>query len=169
MVFSLFITTNAFASMAVVNVDEIVKGSTAFKKLNTTLEKEKASYQDKIKQKEIELNAKRDDLQSKSSILSQENLQKQALEFQKEILSFQEDVKKKEANLQEKLAYGLNILNTEAQKIAADIVKESEGKYNTVINSTVLLTYSKDDDVTMEVLKRLNKKNLDLTKKDSKK
>ena len=168
-IFSFFIMSSAFANnIAIVDVAKIVEGSTAFKKLSDSLEKEKNSYQDKIKQKEIELNAKKDDLQSKSSILSQENLQKQALEFQKEILSFQEEIKTKEAELQEKLAYGLEVLNNEVQEIVKQIVEENK-KYNLVLNSNVLL-YSEDkNDITMEVLKRLNKKNINLIKKDTKK
>ena len=98
----------------------------------------------------------------------QENLQKQALEFQKEILSFQEEIKTKEAELQEKLAYGLEVLNNEVQEIVKQIVEENK-KYNLVLNSNVLL-YSEDkNDITMEVLKRLNKKNINLIKKDTKK
>ena len=165
LLFFFFMATSVYANnIAIVNIDKIVQGSTAFKKLNESLEKEKNSYQEKIKQKEIELNAKRDDLQSKSSILSQENLQKQALEFQKEILSFQEEIKTKETDLQTKLANGLNILNTELQNIVEDIVKKSEKKYDIVLNSSVLLYNNTADDITMDVLKALNKKNIDLTK-----
>lgn len=151
--------------IAVVNVEEIVKNSVAFKRLNDSLEKEKNDYQEKIKQKEIELNAKKDDLQSKSSIYSQEVLQKKSLEFQKEVLSFQEEVKNKEGELQEKLMYGLNILNDEVKTIVTNILKEEKyKKYKTVINSTVLLVYENDDNITNEILKRLNKKNISLTK-----
>ena len=49
--------------------------------MNDSLEKEKNSFQEKIKQKEIELNAKKDDIQSKASLLSQETLQQKSLEF----------------------------------------------------------------------------------------
>lgn len=165
-VFLFLFASNVFANnIAVVDVNKIVSGSTAFKKLNQSLEKEKNSYQDKIKQREIELNAKKDDLQSKSAILSQENLQKQALEFQKEILSFQEEIKAKEVDLQKKLAYGIEVLNEEVQQIVNDIVKESDNKYDVVLNSNVLLYSNDKNDITLEVLKRLNKKNINLIKK----
>ena len=100
-----------------------------------------------------------------SAILSEENLQKQALEFQKEILSFQEEIKTKEVELQKKLAYGIEVLNEEVQQIVNDIVKESDNKYDVVLNSSVLLYSNDKNDITLEVLKRLNKKNINLIKK----
>lgn len=162
---------NVFAdNVAVINLESIVKESVAFKRLNTSLEKEKNSYQEKIKQKEIELNAKRDDLQSKSSLLTQETLQQKSLEFQKEVLTFQEEVKNKETELQNKLVDGLNILNNEVKVIVKGLLKEEQfKKYDKVANSALFIHYNEKDDLTLEVLKRLNKKNITLTKKNIKK
>ena len=163
------VSTTLAQDIAVVNLEQIIKNSVAFKRLNESLEKEKNEYQGKIKQKEIELNAKRDDLQSKASMFSQETLQQKSLEFQKDILSFQEEVKNKEEELQKKLTYGLNTLNEEINKIINDMSKEKDFiKYKTIINSAVLLKYDSNDDITMEVLKRLNKKNISLVDKKNK-
>ncbi|MDR1499043.1 MAG: OmpH family outer membrane protein [Rickettsiales bacterium] len=165
-IFVLFSISNVFASnIAVISIENILRDSTTFKKLNDSLEKEKNSYQSKIKQKEIELNAKKDDIDSKSSILSQETLQKKILEFQKEVLSFQEEIKNKENELQSKLSYGLSKLNTEVDIIVKEMMKEEKYKgYSIVMNSSVLLYYNEKDDLTLEVLKRLNKKNISLVK-----
>lgn len=162
----LFSTTLMANEIAIINMENIVKESVAFKRLNDSLEKEKNTYQEKIKQKEIELNAKRDDLQSKASLLSQETLQQKSLEFQKEILTFQEEVKNKESELQSKLVDGLNILNNEVKIIVEELIKEKEfSKYNAVANSAMFIHYNTKDDLTLEVLKRLNKKNISLIKK----
>ena len=169
--FACLFISNVFAGdIAVVDLENIVKESVAFKRLNESLEKEKNSYQEKIKQREIELNAKRDDLQSKSSLLSQETLQQKGLEFQKEVLTFQEEVKKKEVELQNKLVDGLSILNNEVKVIVEDLLKEEQFKeYDKVANSALFIHYNKKDDLTLEVLKRLNKKNITLIKKNIKK
>jgi Skp family chaperone for outer membrane proteins len=149
--------------IAIVNVENITKNSVAFKKLSDSLEKEKASYQEKIKQREIELSAKKDDLESKSSILSKDVLQKRALEFQKEVMTFQEEIKNKEGELQSKLNYGLTKLNNEINLILKEMLKEERyQKYSAVASSAVFLYYKEENDITLETLKLLNKKNISL-------
>jgi Skp family chaperone for outer membrane proteins len=165
-VFVLF-SYNTFATeIAVINVENITKNSVAFKKLSESLEKEKTSYQEKIKQKEIELSAKKDDLESKSSILSKEVLQKRALEFQKEVLAFQEEVRSVENDLNTKLNQGLMKLNSEIGSILKEMLKEEKyKKYSAVASSAVFLYYKEENDITLETLKLLNKKNISLLEK----
>ena len=169
--FSIFCVGTALANnIAVVDLEYIMQNSVAFKRLNDSLEKEKKSYQEKIKQKEIELTTKRDKLQSQASLLSQECLQQKTNEFQKELLSFQEEVKNKENELQKKLMDGLAVLNNEVKTIVNDIVKEDKyNKYTSVLSTSIMLYYRDDDNITTEVLKRLNKKNISLINIDNKK
>lgn len=158
------------SNIAVVNIEKIAQGSTAFKKLSSDLEKEKNLYQEKIKQKELELNTKKEDLESKSSLLSKESLQKQAMEFQNEVIKFQEEIKNKEQELQTKMASGMNVLVKEVGKISNEILKEEKySRYSVAINSAVLVSYNEEDDISMEVLKRLNKKKISLLQVQQKK
>ncbi len=164
-------SVNAFASnIAIVNVEKIVQNSVAFKELNGELEKEKNLFQTKIKQKEIELNSKKEEIDSKSSLLSQETLQKKVLDFQNEVLKFQEEIKNKEIELQGKLSKGLNKLTEEINNIVNTLLKEDNFKnYSMVINSAALLKYDEKNDISMEILKRLNKKNISLIEKNKNK
>ncbi|MDR0572315.1 MAG: OmpH family outer membrane protein, partial [Rickettsiales bacterium] len=93
LIIGLFVATASAKEIAVINLEEIIKGSTSLKKFNEELEKEKNEIQDLIKKKEEELNKKKDDLESNSSILTKEVLQTKALEFQRDVLAFQESVK----------------------------------------------------------------------------
>ncbi len=167
----IFFSTSVFASnIAIVNVEKIVQNSTAFKELNEELEKEKDSFQIKIKQKEIELSHKKEQIDSKSSLLSQETLQKQILDFQNEVLKFQEEIKNKEIELQGKLTGGLSKLTEEISNTVNILLKEDKFKnYSTVINSAALLKYNEEDDISIEILKRLNKKNISLVEKNKNK
>lgn len=167
-IFFLLFSFNLLASdIAIINMEEVAKNSTAFKKFKENLEKERDIYQAKIKQKEIELNAKKDDLESKTSLLSQETLQKQAIDFQKEVLSFQEEVKNKEIELQNKLNYALDKLNNEINLIIKNITSEDNfKKYSMIINSNaVLYNKEKDNDITMTIIKKINEKNISLIQK----
>lgn len=158
------------SNIAVVDIEKIAQGSTAFRKLSDELEKEKNSYQDKIKQRELELNTKKEDLESKSSLLSKESLQKQAMEFQNEVIKFQEEIKNKEQELQMRMASGMNILVKEIGSISKELLKEEKyNKYSVVISSAVLVSYNEEDDISMEVLKRLNKKKISLSQDKKKK
>jgi Skp family chaperone for outer membrane proteins len=89
-------------NIAVIDLQEIVKGSISFKKFNDNLEKEKNEIQNLIRKKEEELNKKKSDLESKSSIFTKDTLQTKIVEFQKEVLAFQDSVKQEELKLQEK-------------------------------------------------------------------
>ena len=145
--------------IAVVNIEEIAKNSLAINKLNKDLNQKKDNLQKKFRDTEIKLNAKRDDIASKSSILSQEAMQKKAMEFQQEVMEFQEEVKKEETNLQQELMEGLSVVNEQVEKIILEIKKEEQyKKYNFIINSASLLYFEEKDDISSEVLKRLNKK-----------
>lgn len=166
----LLFSFNTFAGeIAVVDMEKIIQNSSAFKQLSDSLEKEKNSYQEKIKQKEVELNNKKDELESKSALLSKETLQKQAFEFQNEVLKFQGEIKEKEDELRENLSKGMNTLAKEVADIVNSMLKEDKyKKYSMVINSGVLLHHKDEDDISMEVLKRLNKKNISLISKKKK-
>jgi Skp family chaperone for outer membrane proteins len=147
--------------IAVINLEEIVKGSTSFKKFNEDIEKEKNEIQDLIKKKEEELNKKRSDLEARSSILTKESLQAKVVEFQKEVMAFQDSVRQEESKLQDKLNGALGILNNKINEIVAAMIKEEKyEKYSFVLNSMVFVYYNKDDDLTMEILKRLNKQKI---------
>jgi Skp family chaperone for outer membrane proteins len=159
-----FITNHVIAKdIAIIDLQEIVKGSISFKKFNDSLEKEKNEIQDLIRKKEDELNKKKNDLESKSSILTKDVLQTKIMEFQKEVLAFQDSVKQEEMKLQEKLNNALNILNSNVNEIVVNLLKEEQySKYSFVSTAAVFIYYDKDNDITMEVLKRLNKQKINL-------
>ena len=80
------------------------------------------------------------------------------MNLQKEILEFQESVKKKEIELQDKMLSGLSKINDEIKKIISNMLKEDKyKKYGTVINSATLLYFESSNDISSDVLLRLNK------------
>ncbi|MDR2760394.1 MAG: OmpH family outer membrane protein [Rickettsiales bacterium] len=160
----------AAAGTGVVNLEEAVRESVSFKKFNSDLEKEKDEIQELIRKREEELGKKKNDLESKSSILTKDALQAKAIEFQKEVFSFQDSVRQQENMLQEKLNKAVGILNGEIVKIVEEMVKEEKySQYSRIVNAAVFLYYDKKDDLTLEVLKRLNKRKINLLGSDAKK
>jgi Skp family chaperone for outer membrane proteins len=164
-IISIFISTAVSAKeIAVINLEEIAKGSTSLRKFNENLEREKNEIQNLIRKKEEELGKKKEELESKASILTKDSLQAKALEFQNEVLAFQDSVRQEEIKLQEKLNEALTILNGKINEIVTDMIKEEKySKYSFVSSTVVFVYYDKDDDITMEVLKRLNKREINLS------
>lgn len=159
-VLSVFLINSAKAdSIAVVNVQEVLDNSLIIIDATKSLNKEKDDYQKKFSDKELALTKERDSISTRSSILSQADMQKEVEIFQKKVVDFQNEVKETEAKLQQKMADILTKVSTELKTIISDMLKEKEfSKYSKVINSEALLHYDAQDDITKDVLLRLNKK-----------
>ena len=99
----LMLTNQVFASdIAIIDLDEIIKNSTAMANVNKTLENEKASIEKKLKIEEQKLTDEKNSLESTIKTLSQDVAQKKAMEFQQKVLAFQQEVRENETNLQKK-------------------------------------------------------------------
>ena len=156
--------------IAFLNLEKVADGSTAFKKAKDMLDKRKQTVQKKLDNKQTEILNKKKDIESKSSVLSKDTLQKKIESFQAEVLAFQEEVKKEDEKLQKDSMNVLKQLNDKVVEIVSKMVKEKSftDKYSYVANASLFIFYDKENDITNEVLKRLNKEKLDLTKAISK-
>ena len=146
-------------SIAVVNVQEVLDNSLVIIDATKSLNKEKNDYQKKFSEKEAALTKERDSISTRSSILSQADVQKEVEVFQKKVVDFQTEVRDVETKLQQKMTNILAKVSNELKSIINDMLKEKEfSKYSKVINSEALLHYDAQDDITKDVLLRLNKK-----------
>ena len=165
--FALFSFNTAFSKeIAFINMDEVAKGSNALKKANEQLQKEKSELETLFKKKEEELKKEKEDLESKAAIYTKEVLQQKAIDFQKKVIAFQESVKQKEGELQNKLTKCLLVLNDKVIEIINKAMTEEQfsSKYSSVAITSAFIYYNKNDEITLEILKRLNKEKLDLLK-----
>ena len=145
--------------IAVVNVQEILNNSLIFIDATKVLNKEKEEYQKKFSEKELNLSKEKDSISARASILSQAEVQKEIEVWQKKVFDFQEEVKDTEAKLQQRMANILSKVSDEVKLIITNMLKENNfSKYNKVINSEALLYFDENDNITKDVLLRLNKK-----------
>ena len=156
---SLFMINIAKADFAVVNVQEILDNSLVIIDATKILNKEKEDYQKKFSEKELSLTKEKDNITVRSSILSQQDMQKEVELFQKKISDFQIEVRDTEIKLQQKMAQTLSKVSDELKIIISEMLKEEKFKnYDKVITSEALLYFDSKDDITKDVLQNLNKK-----------
>lgn len=155
-------------NIAVLDIEKVIKESNSFVKFEKSLEVEKQKAEEHFKQEEASLREKQSELESKTSILSKEALQKEVIEFQEKVANFQESVNKKGMELQGKINEAGMFLND----IIKNIIEENPvyKKYTIILNKAIVIQINTEvKDITLEVLKDLNKKNIDLSKKISNK
>ena len=157
--FFTFFIDIAKADLAVVNTQEVLNNSLVFIDATKTFNKEKDEYQKKFSDKEAMLMKEKDNIITRSSILSQQDMQKEVEIFQQKISDFQIEIRDTETKLQQKTAQVLSKLSDELKIIISEMLKEKVfSKYDKVVDSSVMLYFDPKDDITKDVLQRLNKK-----------
>lgn len=146
----------ANATIAVINVQQVMNESTAAKSMREQLEKKQNEFQETISKKEKVLQKDDKELSKKRSVLSKEAFEKKLRAFQSKATKLQKDVQAKKALLEVSSARALADIQKATTQIISDLSKEKGFK---VALPTSQILYADDSlDISDEVLKRLNKK-----------
>lgn len=142
--------------IAVLDVQLIMRDSTAAAGVRSQMEKFQQQFQTEIGAQENALRQADQDLAQKKAVLSQEAFQQQAQEFQKKVTALGELVQKRKKQLDD--AYGASM--KQIQDALMDVVQAQmrESGVNVVLPRSMVVDVSKDMDITQETLKRLNQK-----------
>lgn len=142
--------------IAVLDVQLIMRDSTAAAGVRSQMEKFQQQFQTEIGAQENALRQADQDLAQKKAVLSQEAFQQQAQEFQKKVTALGELVQKRKKQLDD--AYGGSM--KQIQDALMDVVQAQmrESGVNVVLPRSMVVDVSKDMDITQETLKRLNQK-----------
>ena len=149
--------------IAVVNIQYVMKESTAAKSVREQLENKQKTYQADITKKEEALQKEDKELGKQKGVLSKEAFEEKARAFRTKATDMQKDVQSKKALLDSAFERSLNDIQKVVTEIISDISKE-KGFVIAVPTSQILFADTKLD-ISAEVLERLNKK---LTKLDVK-
>lgn len=144
------------AKIAVVNIQQIMRESTAAKSVREQLESKQKSFQADITKKEEALQKEDQELAKKQSVLSKEAFAEKAKAFRSKATEVQKEVQAKKAMLDGGFERALNDIQKAVNEIIADMAKE-KGFALAVPTSQVLYADDKMD-ISKEVLDRLNKK-----------
>lgn len=155
---------NAFAgSIAVLDVEKIVKESSAMRDIQSKVTKKQDDYQKEVTKKQKELETEQKKLEGKKDILAKEAFEKEMKKFDGKIDDLKTFVDKKQNSLKKASMDSMGKVNDKIKDIIAEISKEKD--IDLIVPTSQTLFYKDEMDISAEVLKRLNKK---ITKVDVK-
>lgn len=145
--------------IATIDLDTVLKKSTAMSNVNKELENEKAGIEKKLKAEEEKLSEEKNSLESQVKTLSQEVAQQKVLEFQQKVLAFQQKVKQSEVDLQKKYMDSVVEVTEKIKDIVKEMKNEKDSEYNfDVVLPLASTIYAEPNlDISAEVSSRLNK------------
>ncbi len=143
-------------SIAVVNIQQIMREATAAKSVRDQLESKQKAFQADITKKEEALQKEDQELGKQQSVLSKEAFAEKAKAFRTKATEVQKEVQAKKALLDNAFERALNDIQKAVNEIIADLAKE-KGFALAVPTSQVLYADEKMD-ISKDVLDRLNKK-----------
>lgn len=142
--------------IAVVNIQQVMKDSTAAKSIREQLEKKQKDFQAEITKKEDALQKEDQELGKQKSVLAKDAFEKKVRAFRNKATEVQKDVQTKKALLDNAFQNSLN----DIQKVVTDIISDlsKEKGFTVAIPTSQILYADKKLDISEEVLERLNKK-----------
>lgn len=162
-VFALFAFNASAAGVGILDVEKIVKESSAMRDIQNKVSKKQDEYQKEVTKKQDELESEQKRIEGKKNVLSKEAFEKETKGFEKKIDDLKTFVDKKQNSLKKASMESMSKVNDKIKDIIADISKERE--LDVIVPASQTLYYKDELDISSEVLKRLNKK---ITKVDVK-
>lgn len=147
---------SAAVNVAVVNIQQVMRDSTAAQNVREQLEAKQKGFQADISKKEEALQKEDKELSKKRSVLSKEAFEEKARVFRSKATDVQKEVQEKKAVLDAAFERAL----AEIQKSVTEVIGEmSKEKGFALAVPTSQILYSDEKlDISAEVLKRLNQK-----------
>jgi len=143
-------------SIGILDVEKIVKESTAMRDIQSKVSKKQEEYQKEVTKKQTALEAEQKKIEGKKNVLSKEALEKESAAFEKKVEDLKAFVEKKQNSLKKASLDSMSKVNDKIKDIIADISKEKS--FEAIIPSAQALYFNDDLDISSEVLSRLNKK-----------
>jgi len=150
-------------SIAVLDVEKIVKESSAMRDIQGKVTKKQDEYQKDVTKKQKDLEAEQKKLEGKKNILAKEAFEKEMKKFEEKVDDLKAFVDKKQNSLKKASMDSMSKVNDKIKDIIAEISKEKD--VDLIVPTSQTLFYKDEMDISAEVLKRLNKK---ITKVDVK-
>jgi Skp family chaperone for outer membrane proteins len=158
--FAMMVTTVSANEIAVINLEEVLKNSTAMSKITKNLEAKKTEMEKKLKAEEQKLSGEKTTLENQLKTLSPETAQSRVSEFQEKVMAFQSNVKESEAELQKSYMDAVMKVTENIKSIVQEMKTEKNSKYtfNVVFPTASTIYHDSTIDISSEALARLNKR-----------
>ena len=142
--------------IAVVNIQQIMRDSTAAQNVREQLESKQKAFQAELSKKEEELQKEDQDLAKKHGVLSKSAFDEKSAKFRAKATEVQKEVQAKKAMLDNAFEHSLN----DIQKVVGDIISDmaKEKGFAMAIPTSQILFADPKLDISTDVLTRLNQK-----------
>ena len=148
------VSNSSSNSVAFVNVQEVMRDSTAAKSVKSQLDDKQKSFQAELSKKEDALHKEEESLGKQKSVLSPDAFSKKVKEFQAKANAAQKDVQGKKAELDNAFSSALGEIQKSVLDITSSVAKEKG--YTVVVQASSLLYADPKLDITKDVLAKLN-------------
>jgi Skp family chaperone for outer membrane proteins len=146
--------------LAIIDVQKVLRESTAVKALSKRVEKQKVQHQDELREQERDLRKADQELARQRSILSPEAYAKKRGELEKRVGTLQRAARNRKRKLGKIFTQGMARVQAELGNIAREIAEE-RGIDLILSKATVVLVKPKFE-ITQEAVRRLNARMPDL-------
>ncbi len=145
---------NRVPRLGVVDLQRIMRDSTAAGKVRTEIETQQNAYREQISARENELREQQGELERQRTILSAEAFAAREVEFSQKVEALQREVAERNRQLEESLAYGMQQIQVAALKIIARLADEMN--LGLVLDKSQLLLVTKGLEFSDRALEALN-------------
>ena len=140
--------------LAIIDVQRILRESTAVKSLSRDIEERKGQYQGQLRKKEDALRKADQELTRQRSILSAEAYAQKRGELEREVATHQREARKRKRELEQLFASGMSKVRNELRKIAKEIAEERG--LDLILSKATVVTVKPKFEITKEAVNRLN-------------
>lgn len=140
--------------IAVMDMQMILRESTAVKALEEQIDRQRAAHQADLKKKEQEVRKADQELARQRAILSTEAFAQKRRELGQQVSALQQEIQQRKRQLDQLFGQGLREVQRALIEVAQEIA--SERKADLVLSKATVVLVRPDLDVSEEALKRLN-------------
>lgn len=153
---AVFTVSASAGEIAILDVEKIVKESTAMRDIQSKVSKKQTEYQKEVDKKQKALEAEQKKIEGKKNVLSKEALEKEVATFEEKVEDLKQFVDTKQNNLKKASLDSMSKVNDKIKDIISDIAKEKN--IDVILPAAQSLYYKETLDISAEVLEKLNKK-----------
>jgi Skp family chaperone for outer membrane proteins len=141
---------------AIIDVQKVLRESTAVKSLSRSIEERKGKYQAELRTEEQALREADQELARQRSVLSAEAYVQKRSELEQKVATLQREAQKRKRGLERLFANGMGSVQNELAKVAKEIAEE-RGLDLILSKATVVIVKPKFE-ITDEAVQRLNER-----------
>lgn len=141
--------------VGVVDLQEIMRESTAANEVRAEVEAKQAAYREEISARESQLREQQAELERQRTILAADAFAEREAEFARAVEALQREVGERNRALEEQLAYGMQQVQVGALQAIAEIAEEMS--LGLVLDKSQLLLVAKGLEFSDRVVEQLNR------------